>query len=123
MYKSFSDGRLLQKMDINGPYVILRVYLDAFCVNNPIGSASNKHKILGCYYTPFHDLRVSAIRSTVQTLCLLYPKDVEKFGLDVCLQPVMKDLSKLVQNGLFDRRTNSILQVRVIANIGDNLGT
>ena len=109
-------------MDITGPFIALRVYLDAFSVNNPIGSASNKHKILGVYYTPFNDLRISSKRKTVQTLCLLFPKDVEKFGLEVCLKPVMDDLSRLVQNGMFDKRTNTNLQIRVIANIGDNLG-
>ena len=30
VYKTFSDGKLIKEMKIDGPYILLRVYLDAF---------------------------------------------------------------------------------------------
>ena len=66
-------------MDLHGPFIILRVYMDGFGVNCPIGSSSTKHKVLGVYYSPFDNLEVASRRSTVQTLALLSQKDVDKF--------------------------------------------
>ena len=34
----------------------------------------------------------------------------------------MADLKKLVNEGIYDKKTNSILQVRIISHLGDNLG-
>ena len=43
----FDTGELLRQMNITGDYIVLRTYMDAFSANCPIGSSSNKHKILG----------------------------------------------------------------------------
>ena len=121
IYRSFEDGRLLKNMDINGPNIIIRTYLDAFGTNNPIGSSSNKHKIMGFYYSPLADLKVAAKRSTIQTLSLIFQKDIDHFGLRKCLQNSMQELKNLVDEGFFDEKSKTRLQVRVISNLGDNL--
>ena len=61
--------------------------------------------------------------STMQTLCLLFEKDIVKFGLKECLKVVMEELKSTVINGIFDKQLNKTLQVRVIVSLGDNLGT
>ena len=71
VYKTFSDGNIIRNMNIQGPYILLRLYLDAFASNNPIGASSGKHKIMGFYYTPFVTLKAGSKRTTVQTLALL----------------------------------------------------
>ena len=122
IHKSFEDGALLRKMDINGPYIILRVYLDAFACNNPIGSSTGKHKVLGFYYSAFGNLKVASKRSTIQTIALVLQNDINHFGLRNCLSASMSDLKKMVMNGLYDKRLNVKLAVRVICCLGDNLG-
>ena len=67
---------------------------------------------------PFTDLRVASKQSTVQTIALLYPKDVEEYGLKRCLEKVIFDLKELVIHGLFDEQTGKTLQIRVICNLG-----
>ena len=39
----------------------------------------------------------------------------------MCLKEVWSELKNLVNEGIFDEKTNSILQVRVISSLGDNL--
>ena len=50
VYKSFEDGNLIKELEICGSYILLRLYLDEFSVNNPIGSSADKQKLLGIYY-------------------------------------------------------------------------
>ena len=45
-------------------------------------------------------------------------KDVEKFGLDTCLEKVMEELNLLVTNGIFDEKSQTQLQIRIIACLG-----
>ena len=108
-------------MNITRQYILLLIYLDAFGTNSPLSSSANKHKVLGVYYSPISNLKVSSNRSTVQTVGLLYPKDVKEFGLQKCLVPSMTELKQLVNNGFFDEKSKTNLQVRVIASLGDNL--
>ena len=58
----------------------------------------------------------------MQTIALLNSKDAVHFGLPVSLKVVMDDLRSLVEDGIYDEQTNKTLQVRVICNLGDNLG-
>ena len=60
-------------------------------------------------------------RSTVQTLGLVYQKDVDEFGLETCLTPIMSELKEMVLEGIYDEKTKHNLQVRVVASLGDNL--
>ena len=46
IYRTFSDGNFIKNMKLSGgPYILFRLYLDAFCTNGPIGSSSDKHKV------------------------------------------------------------------------------
>ena len=58
----------------------------------------------------------------METLALIYDKDVKRFGLFLCLERVMLYLNELVLNGITDQETKQNLQVRIICNLGDNLG-
>ena len=51
-----------------------RLYLDAFAANNPLGSSSNKHKVMGFYYSAFVTHEFGAQRSTIQTVALILQK-------------------------------------------------
>ena len=105
-------------MNLYGPYILLRIYLDAFASNNPIGSSSDKNKILGFYYSVFTTLLFGSKRSTVQTLALIDSKDIEEFTLRVCLKATIADLEKLVLEGIYDEKTQQTIQVRIICCLG-----
>ena len=55
-------------------------------------------------------------------MALIYPKDVETYTLPVCLAAVISELKEVVQEGIYDARSQSVIQVRIRANLGDNLG-
>ena len=122
VYSSFRDGRLIKGMNITGTFILLRLYLDAFSVNDPLRSSSNKNRILGFYYSAFSNLKVASKRSTVQTLCLVDSKDVAEFGLSKCLEKPIMDLKNIVINGIYDEKFQTFIQIHVICCLGDNLG-
>ena len=111
----------MKKIDICGPYIILRVYLDAFGVNSPIGSSSSNHKIMGFYYGPFVILKVASKRATVQTIALVYQRDIDYFTLNNCLKNPISQLKQLVNEGFFDDETKRTLQVPIACSLGDDL--
>ena len=104
----------------SGPCILLRLYLDGFGMNNPLSSRADKNKVVGIYYTLLHDLRFSAKRNTVQTVGLINDKDVHFFGLEYCLDQLLRDLKDLINNNLV-LESGEILQVRLISVLGDNL--
>ena len=109
-------------MNIIGPYILIRLYQDAFSANCPLGSSASKNKILGFYYSPFSDLRIASKRSAIQTLALVDSKDIKELGMSTCLEATIADLKNIVINGYFDKKLQTNIQVRVIACLGDNLG-
>ena len=70
------------------------------------------------YCSGFCDIKVGSQRSTVLVMCLVLQKDIDKYGLNNCLKEQIKDLRDLVEQGIFDKKTNTTLQVRVIASLG-----
>ena len=67
------------------------------------------------------NILIASKRSLVQTICLLLQSDIDEFGLKVCLEEVLLELKNIVLEGIFDKKSNKNLQVRVIASLGDNL--
>ena len=97
VHRTFSDGSLIHSMNIRGPYMLLRVYLDAFATNNPLGSSHQKDKILAFYYSLFVKLKFGSSRKTVQTIAFVKQSDVDNFGLKTCLKDTISDLKSVVE--------------------------
>ena len=95
---------------------------DEFGTSNPIGSSRHVGKILGCYYQAIHDKILASKRAGIETLALLEDCDINKFGLKASLEVPLAEVKSLVETGLYDRISRSVLGVRVLANLGDNLG-
>ena len=108
-------------MNLEGTYILLRLYLDAFSGNNPIGSSSGNHKIMGFYYSPFVSAEAGSKRATIQTLALLFQKDIDHFSLNVCLKSTMDDLKCLVLHGIYDEKIKRNIDIRIIFCLGNNL--
>ena len=100
----------------------MKLYLDAFEVDNPLGSSKGTHKILGFYYTVFTTLEAGSKRATAETIALIFQSDIDHFGINVCLKSTISELKNLVLSGIYDKITKKTLEFRVICTIGDNLG-
>ena len=125
VYESITSGNVFQSMipSVKGPTLVLRLYIDAFGINNPLGSSADKDKIVGFYFTAVHHHKVAAQRSSIQTLALYRSSDIAAFGIDKCLEVPVKDLRRLVENGMSPTITgHPRYNVRVSCVLGDNLG-
>ena len=117
IYRSFEDGQIIRQLKITGPYILLEIFIDGFGTNNPIGSSRDQDKVVGVYYRCLTKIYK---RATIATLALLNQSDITEFGLSVCLKKVISELTDIVNTGILDGKRH--IQVRIIANLGDNLG-
>jgi len=70
---------------------------------------------------PFANLKVASKRATVQTIALVYQRDIDYFTLNNCLKNPISQLKQLVNEGFFDDETKRTLQVPIACSLGDNL--
>ena len=98
--------------------MLARLYMDAFECNNPLGSSRGTHKVLGFYYSLFTTLKAGSEKPTVQTIAILFEKDVNFFGLSVCLKRAISELKTLVLNGIYDQKLKKNLEIGVICSLG-----
>ncbi|XP_064455219.1 uncharacterized protein LOC135366447 isoform X1 [Ornithodoros turicata] len=123
-FADFTDGSLFKasgacssKSDLH-----LMFYQDAFEVVNPIGSAKQKHKVLGVYFT-LGNLKQHN-RSKVDQLQLALfctEKNLKKFGQEKVFGRLVTDLKQLVASGLTIGSMHYTFSLSSI--LGDNLGS
>lgn len=118
----FSDFTLCQPFREQDNVIQIILYQDEFEIVNPLGSAKGNFKLLGVYMTlgnlPLH------CRSNVESLQLVMlcrNKDIREFGLNLVLQPLIKDLVSLESSGLSINEVHYAVRLSFIA--GDNLGS
>ncbi|CAN8028827.1 unnamed protein product [Ixodes persulcatus] len=113
----------LKKVQLAGDQqstIFLLLYTDELELNNPLGSAVGKHKILLVYFSilnihPRHRSKLSSIH----LLIIARYSMVTDFGLKVLLEPLIKDLNILRTHGF--RMHGKAFKVCVVAVVGDNL--
>ncbi|XP_042143405.1 uncharacterized protein LOC121833817 [Ixodes scapularis] len=127
MLNDFSDANFIReqqkKVQLAGDQqstIFLLLYTDELELNNPLGSAVGKHKILLVYFSilnihPRHRSKLSSIH----LLIIARYSTVTDFGLKVLLEPLIKDLNILRTHGF--RMHNKAFKVCVVAVVGDNL--
>ncbi len=104
-YKSFHDGTHFKNNTLlseNNPAISLILYVDDFEVCNPLGTSRKKHKITAAYWvlanvSPL--LRSSLTSIYLAILCKA--DDIKKFGYSAVLEPLLKDLASLEEEGLY----------------------
>jgi len=100
------------------------LFQDAFEVVNPLGSARNKHKILGVYYTLGNF--VPSVRSKIdilQLVLLVRDKDLRRFGPKAVFKPLLDDLKSLESDGIDLGTGFGVTKGTVAFVLGDNLGS
>lgn len=125
-FKSYRDGlyckenQLLSSEDLS---IALGLYIDDFEVCNPLGTSRKKHKICAVYWV-LSNLPIR-YRSSVQSIylaCLSYSSDVKKYGYSAILEPLLKDIEVLENQGIYVQKLGENIRGTVLYVSADNLG-
>ena len=101
----------------------LLLYCDDFEICNPLGTSRKKHKVTGVYWV-LADIS-SVLRSELSSIylsILCKADDVKKFGYSAVLEPLLRDLKSLEEDGIFVPHLGKVIKGTVFSVIADNLG-
>ena len=104
-FSSFKDGKYfkLNEFYSDGELRIsLILYADDFEICNPLGTSRKKHKVTAFYWVLANvpsELRSQLTSINLALLCKA--NDVKKFGYETVLEPLLKDLIILEEEGIF----------------------
>lgn len=125
-YTTFYDGTHFKANKLfseNNPAIALNLYVDEFEVCNPLGTSRKKHKITAVYWVLANVpplLRSSLTSIFLAILCKA--EDIKQYGYDAVLEPLLKDLGSLEEDGLYIPSLGRRVKGTVSSVIADNLG-
>ncbi|XP_064472077.1 uncharacterized protein LOC135386209 [Ornithodoros turicata] len=122
-FSDFTDGSLFKDADISfsSNEIQLMLYQDSFEVVNPLGSAKQKHKILGVYFTLGNLKQHNRSKVDQLQLCLFCTeKLLKKFGHREVFGRLVAEVKQLVISGLSVDNKHYKFKLSFI--LGDNLG-
>lgn len=126
VYNSFHDGTFYKTNELfskNDLTIALNLYVDDFEICNPLGTSRKKHKITSVYWV-LADVP-SLLRSELNSIFLAIlckAEDVKRFGYSAVLEPLLKDLVVLEEEGLYVPSLGRRVKGTVFSVIADNLG-
>ncbi|XP_037401910.1 uncharacterized protein LOC119265406 isoform X2 [Pygocentrus nattereri] len=124
-YRSLHDGSFLKQntffcgQELKLPLV---VYIDDFEVCNPLGTSRKKHKVTAVYWV-FADIPAT-LRSTLTSIYLAVlckTADVNQYGYPKVMEPLLRDLKSLEDDGIFVPSLGEVVKGTVFAVVADNL--
>ncbi|XP_056450915.1 uncharacterized protein LOC130386152 isoform X1 [Gadus chalcogrammus] len=125
-YESFHDGThfkenpFLATENITLP---LLLYIDDFEVCNPLGTSRKKHKITAVYWVLANiPPQFRATLKSIYLAVLCKATDVKKYGYEAVLEPLLKDLVQLEEEGLFIPALGKKIKGTIVSVVADNLG-
>lgn len=104
-YRAFSDGIYYKTNELfsaEDPTIAIILYVDDFEICNPLGTSRKKHKVTAVYWV-LADVP-ALLRSSLTSIFLAIlckADDVKRFGYSTVLQPLLKDLVSLEEEGLY----------------------
>lgn len=101
----------------------IQLYYDDFETANPLGSKRGIHKI-GCIYFVIRNLppKFNSILMNIHLVSLFHTPDLQKYGFDVILEPLINDVKKLESQGLSLPFSDEQVYGTISQITGDNLG-
>lgn len=126
VYRSFQDGQYFKLNSAclgEDVEISLALYIDEFEVCNPLGTSRKIHKVVAVYWVILN--LPSKFRSgltSIQLGVLGKSVDVKKFGYDRFLEPLIKDLKHVEQNGVFVEALQRSVGAKLFCVCADNLG-
>lgn len=126
VYSSFQDGQYFRQSrgsTDEGVEINLALYIDEFEVANPLGTSRNIHKIVGVYWIILNlQATFRASLTSIQLGALGNSHDVKEFGYERFLEPLIKDLKLIEDNGIHVDALKRSVGVKLFCVCADNLG-
>lgn len=114
VYRSFDEG-----VEIS-----LALYIDEFEIANPLGTSRNIHKIVGVNCVILNlPVTFRAGLTSIQLGALGNSHDVKEFGYERFLEPLIKDLKLIEDNGIDVDALKRSVGVKLFCVCADNLGS
>ena len=125
-YKTYRDGKYFKSNDLlcsNEFRLCLTLYVDDFEICNPLGTSRKKHKVCGVYWTLSNlPLKLLSELNSINVAILCKTADVKAYGYAKVLEPLLQDLVKLEQEGVFISALDKKVKGTVLCVVADNLG-
>ncbi|XP_042084783.1 uncharacterized protein LOC102293912 isoform X2 [Haplochromis burtoni] len=125
-YRAFCDGIYYKTNELfsgEDPTIAIILYIDDFEICNPLGTSRKKHKVTAVYWVIADipaQLRSSLTSIFLAILCKA--DDVKRFGYSTVLEPLLKDLVSLEEEGLYVPALGRKVKGTVFSIVADNLG-
>ena len=123
---SFQDGKYYKENKLLGEqntFISLGLYIDEFEVCNPLGTSRKVHKITAVYWVVLNlPARFRSSLTSIQLAVLGKSVDIKKYGYEKFLEPLLKDIKCLDQEGIFVEVVGQFVKSTVYCVCADNLG-
>lgn len=116
----FKKNLLLSREELS---IAIGLYVDDFEICNPLGTSRKKYKACAVYWV-IANLPIK-YRSSLQSIYLAVlcnRNDAKSFGYEKILEPLLKDIQILENQGLFIQRLGASVKETVLFVSADNLG-
>ncbi|XP_059362352.1 uncharacterized protein LOC132101422 isoform X1 [Carassius carassius] len=125
-YKDFCDGNYFRDHPLfsEKPNSLqIQIFYDDFEMANPLGSKHGIHKV-GSIYFVLRNLspKINSALMNIHLLALFHTEDVKKYGFDLILQPLVRDLKILECTGIEVPFSDEPVYGTIAQVTGDNLG-
>lgn len=100
------------------------LYVDDFEVCNPLGTSRKKHKITAVYWALANlPSQIGSVTTSIHLGLLCKAVDLKQFGYKTVLEPLLRDIAILEQEGVFISSLGKQIRGTVLCVIADNLGS
>lgn len=124
-YVSHQDGLYFKEntfLSSDELKITLILYIDDLEIANPLGTSRKIHKICSVYWTLANlPSKYRSALHVIQLAALCKVADIQTFGYEKALGPLLRDLRTLEQDGVFIESIGKVVQGTVMCVVSDNL--
>lgn len=125
-YKTSFDGSYFKGNPLlsgEDQCISLALYIDDFEVCNPLGTSRKKHKLCAIYWVIANlPVKYRSSLSSIYLALLCKSVDVKIFGYEKIVEPLLRDLKLLENQGVYISRLGTSIKGTVLYVSSDNLG-
>lgn len=125
-YKTSFDGSYFKENPLlsgEDQSISLGLYIDDFEVCNPLGTSRKKHKLCAIYWVIANvPVKYRSSLSSIYLALLCKSVDAKTFGYERIVEPLLRDLQLLENQGIYISRLGISIKGTVLYVSSDNLG-